>query len=150
MSNDENTSDKPTEEPKDAAPPKQRKIVRRSGTTRDNPAFSEAPVADEGGTSAPTEAAGEASSAPAHPAGAPAAREGQAGPTGEPGDAARPRARATFDARAPRPRPGDARPARPSRPPRGGGGMGGDYRPPPARPVGARPIPGRSPAPAGG
>ncbi len=45
MSKDEQTTDKPTEEPKDAAaPPKQRKIVRRSGTTRDNPVFAEAPA----------------------------------------------------------------------------------------------------------
>ncbi|APR85956.1 alginate regulatory protein AlgP [Minicystis rosea] len=139
MSKDEETTDKPTEQPTDAtAAPRQRKIVRRSASTRDNPAFSEeAPAAE-----------GEASQADA-----PKAAEG-APTSGAPGHR-------RFDARAPRPAnpgAGQARPPRRDRPARPGGGGdrparpggGGDYRPPPARPAGARPIPGGSRAPASG
>jgi hypothetical protein len=143
MSNDDETPEKPTEERKEAAAPRPRKIVRRSVSTRDNPAFTEP---------APGEAAAapEASESPAPV---------ESASPGAPAPAAAARPRATFDARAPRPRPapGDARPPRPARPQRGpgpGGGRerpqtsGGDYRPPPARPIGARPIPGGSRAPA--
>jgi hypothetical protein len=148
MSKDEETTDKPVDAPAEAAAaaPRQRKIVRRSAATRDNPAFSE-----------PVTGAGAAEAAPA--AAAPAAEPGPA--AGAPaGDApavgasvAGAPAHRRFDARMPRPKPGpnDARPPRPQRPPRGGAG-GGDFRPPPARPMGARPIPGgsRAPAPEGG
>jgi hypothetical protein len=132
MSKDEETQ-KPTEESKDAAAPKQRKIVRRSASTRDNPAFTDAPASAEGAPDAAAAPSGDAPAAAA-PAAAPAPTEGGAAP-----------AHRRFDARAPRPRPaaGEARPPRPARPPR----EGGDYRPPPARPVGARPIPGGPRAP---
>lgn len=172
------TATKPKEapaaaEPAEGQPPKVRKIVRRSGSTRENPAFTPTEAA-----AAPPADAAPSDAAPA--ASAPAASTG----TGEAPAAAAPKApeasagrqRATYDARAPRqprpagdagrperrgPRPGgdfrppEARPmgARPApggpRYPAGGGGGGGDYRPPPARPMGARPIPGgpRSPAP---
>jgi hypothetical protein len=134
MSKDEETTNKPTEQPKDAAAaPRQRKIVRRSASTRDNPGFTDEPKAE----GAPAESA-PAESAPA------------AGPaSGEAAPAKAPAAR-TFDARAPRqPRPagGDARPPRRDRPQRPGGG---DFRPPPARPAGARPIPGGPRAPSSG
>jgi len=129
MSKDDETTPKPTEEPTvptGAEAPRQRKIVRRSAATRDNPAFVEPPPGE------PAAAAAAEPAAEGAPAAAPAA---PSAPSARP--------RATFDARAPRPRPapGDAA-ARSSR-------GGGDYRPPPARPVGSRPIPGGSRAPAG-
>ncbi|MEO7329868.1 MAG: hypothetical protein ABI193_14920, partial [Minicystis sp.] len=126
---------KTPEAPEGVAAPRTRKIVRRSASTLERPTFN---ATEE--------------SKPAEGAPAPAGDAASAAPPS--GDAApAPRVRATFDARAPRPvRPaGEQRPQRPQgdrpgRPQRGGGG--GDYRPPPARPVGARPIPGGSRAPA--
>lgn len=137
MSKDEETTQKPTEQPKEeaAAAPKQRKIVRRSASTRDNPAFTEE------AKGAPA-AAAEAPNAEAPKADAPKAegeRPAEAPKAGAP-------THRRFDARAPRPAPGEARPPRRERPQRGGG----DFRPPPPRPAGARPLPGGSRAPASG
>ncbi|MFT3767934.1 MAG: hypothetical protein QM820_20990 [Minicystis sp.] len=139
MSKDEETTDKPTEQPKDASSaPRQRKIVRRSASTRDNPAFTEeakeAPASAEATSAAPS-------------AGAPKP-EGDRPAEGAPAGGAP--AHRRFDARAPRTRaPGggsEGRPPRRDRPAR----EGGDFRPPPARPAGSRPIPGGSRAPASG
>jgi hypothetical protein len=173
MSNDKPTTETPADEPKEAAPAKPvRKIVRRSAATRDNPAYVE-PAAAAPAAEAPAAAALADASAAAAPAAsaaaAPAASSVAApaadaagvasAPSGAPAGA---RPRATFDARAPRPRTTGAtgEQGRGPRPPRTGdrafssgsggdrrGSGSGDYRPPPARPVGARPIPGGPRAP---
>jgi hypothetical protein len=127
MTNDDDTSDKPTD-PQAPAAARTRKIVRRSASTREQPGF----TPGEENAGAPAAEGAQATEGAAPAAAAPA--EGAA-------PAARPRA--TFDARAPRrtPAPGEGRSNR----------GGGDYRAPQARPMGARPLPGgpRAPAPEG-
>ena len=143
MSKDEDTTDKPADASKEAAAtgPRPRKIVRRSAATRDNPAFAEGAAGAAAAEPAPAEAPITASVEGAPPAAG-------AAPSPSSPNAAAP-AQRRFDARMPRPKPGpgDVRPPRPQRPPREGA-RGGDFRPPPARPMGARPIPGGSRAPA--
>jgi hypothetical protein len=146
MSKDEETTEKPAEAPKEPEAKRTRKIVRRSASTRENPAFAEAQAAAPEAAPAPAPAA-EAAPAPAtEAASAPAAEAASAPAAAPPAEGApRPRPRATFDARAPRPArpapgaPGEHRERREHR---------GDYRPPAARPMGSRPLPGGSRAPA--
>jgi hypothetical protein len=150
--------DKPAEAEGAAAPVRTRKIVRRSGTTRDNPSFTAvaegAPISEAPASAAPASApesatpssAASAEGAPA-PVSAPAASApASAGdrskvevthPSG-PRSSGPPGAR-RFDARAPRPTGVPARPRRPR----------SEFGTPEARPMGSRPLPGgpRYPAP---
>ncbi len=158
------TADKPAEGEGGAPVARTRKIVRRSGTTRDNASFtavpegtpmSEPPASAPPVSAAPTTnaspAAAPASGEPASAkpaASPPAVREGSeaegsapsasvarpSGPGGPPGSR-------RFDARAPRRPPGI-----PQRPRRDGRS---EFGTPEARPMGSRPLPGgpRYPAP---
>lgn len=130
MTNDDDTSDKPSD-PTAPAAARTRKIVRRSASTREQPGFT--PGEENADAPAAEGAQGTESAAPAAAAAPPEGAAPQARP------------RATFDARAPRrtPAPGEGRSNR--------GGSGGDYHAPQARPMGARPLPGgpRAPAPEG-